>query len=112
MERALWLAIRSLDERARLTTRLSDDALDRGRRVSAAHFRAAADDAWQTADQIRKVVNGLQATGTEFNDPAGSGDSGDSGGSGGSGASGASGDSGGSGGSGESVPSGDSVPIE
>ena len=76
VERALWLAIRSLDERARLTTRLSDDALDRGRRISAGHFRAAADEAWQAADQIRKVVNGLQAMGTELNDPAGSGDSG------------------------------------
>jgi two-component system chemotaxis response regulator CheB len=75
VERALWLAIRSLDERARLTTRLSDDALDRGRRMSAGHFRAAADEAWQAADQIRKVVNGLLAMGTELDDPAGSGDS-------------------------------------
>jgi len=75
VERALWLAIRSLDERARLTIRLSDDALDRGQRISVGHFRAAADEACQAADQIRKVVNGLQAMGTELDDPAGSGDS-------------------------------------
>ncbi len=79
LERALWLAIRSLDERARLTTRLSDDALGRGRRISAGHFRAAADQAWRAADQIRKVVNGLLAMGTELEDPAGSGASGASG---------------------------------
>ncbi len=73
VERALWLAVRHLDERARLTIRLSDDALDRGHRVSAGRFRAAADDAWQAVGQIRKVVSGLQAMGAELEGPAGPG---------------------------------------
>ena len=73
VERALWLAIRSLDERARLTIRLSDDALDRGHQISAGHFRAVADEAWQAVDQIRKVVSGLQAMSAELDGPAGPG---------------------------------------
>jgi two-component system chemotaxis response regulator CheB len=65
VERALWLAIRSLDERARLTEGLADAARQRGHELSAANFREAAKEAVQAADAIRKVANGLDPVITE-----------------------------------------------
>jgi two-component system chemotaxis response regulator CheB len=59
VERALWLAIRSLDERARLTERLAEAARQRGHELSAEEFQEAAKEAVQAADAIRKVANGL-----------------------------------------------------
>ena len=73
VEKAMWLAIRSLDERARLTSRLADEAEQRGHRISAIRFRETADEACQAADQIRKVANGLRAAGSELDDPSGGG---------------------------------------
>jgi two-component system chemotaxis response regulator CheB len=61
VERALWLAIRSLDERARLTEGLADEARRRGHELSSATFREAAKEAIQAADAIRKVAGGLDA---------------------------------------------------
>lgn len=59
VERALWLAIRSLDERARLIERLAEGARARGHALSATTFREAAKEAVQAADAIREVANGL-----------------------------------------------------
>jgi two-component system, chemotaxis family, protein-glutamate methylesterase/glutaminase len=59
LERALWLAIRSLDERARLTERLAEAARRRGYDLSAEKFQAAAKEAIQGADAIRRVASGL-----------------------------------------------------
>jgi two-component system chemotaxis response regulator CheB len=59
VERALWLAIRSLDERARLTERLAEAARKRGHELSAEEFKEAAKEAVQAADAIRRVANGL-----------------------------------------------------
>jgi two-component system chemotaxis response regulator CheB len=53
VERAMWLAIRSLDERSRLTERLAESARSRGYRISAARFRAASEEAALAADAIR-----------------------------------------------------------
>ncbi|HEX6520640.1 MAG TPA: chemotaxis protein CheB [Streptosporangiaceae bacterium] len=56
VERALWLAVRSLEERVRLTQDLAEAALSRGHTISAARFAAAAEEAATSADAIRKVV--------------------------------------------------------
>jgi two-component system chemotaxis response regulator CheB len=61
MERAMWLAIRSLDERHRLTGRLADSAQLRGQRISAGRFRAASEEAALAADVIRGAVGKLTA---------------------------------------------------
>jgi len=53
VERAMWLAIRSLDERRRLTERLAASARRRGNPISAARFHAASEEATLAADVIR-----------------------------------------------------------
>jgi two-component system chemotaxis response regulator CheB len=57
VERAMWLAVRSLDERRRLTGRLAELARSRGRPLSAAHFRAASEEAALAADAIRGATS-------------------------------------------------------
>jgi two-component system, chemotaxis family, protein-glutamate methylesterase/glutaminase len=59
VERALWLAVRSLEERGALTTRLAREARERGHRLSATQFSGAADEAQRSADMIREVVQGM-----------------------------------------------------
>jgi len=59
VERALWLAIRSLEDRGRLTGRLADAARERGHTLSAGHFYRAAEEAHQSADALRVVADGL-----------------------------------------------------
>jgi two-component system, chemotaxis family, protein-glutamate methylesterase/glutaminase len=61
VERALWLAIRSLEERGRLTGKLADAARERGHALSAGQFSEAAQEARQSADAIREVVNSMTA---------------------------------------------------
>jgi two-component system chemotaxis response regulator CheB len=57
VERAMWLAIRSLDERRRLTGRLAESARARGYPISAARFRATAAEAALAADVIRDATS-------------------------------------------------------
>ena len=57
VERAMWLAIRSLDERRRLTERLAESARSRGYPISAARFRAASAEAALAADVIRGATS-------------------------------------------------------
>ena len=59
VERAMWLAIRSLDERHRLTERLAESARNRGHPISAARFRAASEEAALAADVIRSATGKL-----------------------------------------------------
>jgi two-component system, chemotaxis family, protein-glutamate methylesterase/glutaminase len=59
VERALWLAIRSLEDRARLTGRLAHAARERGHVLSAAQFADAANEAQRSADTLREAVNGM-----------------------------------------------------
>lgn len=61
VERAMWLAIRSLDERARLTGRLADAARGRGHRMSARQFSQVAEEAKRSADTLRKVASNMTA---------------------------------------------------
>jgi two-component system chemotaxis response regulator CheB len=61
VERALWLSIRTLEERGRLTGTMADDARARGHELSARQFSEAAQEARQSADAIRDVVNSMTA---------------------------------------------------
>lgn len=57
VQRAMWLAVRSLDERRRLTERLAASARSQGHPISAAHFQAAAEEAARAADAIRGATS-------------------------------------------------------
>jgi two-component system, chemotaxis family, protein-glutamate methylesterase/glutaminase len=57
VERAMWLAIRSLDERRRLTERLAESARNQGHPISAARFRASSEEASLAADVIRSATS-------------------------------------------------------
>ncbi|MGD0604629.1 MAG: chemotaxis protein CheB [Streptosporangiaceae bacterium] len=59
VERALWLAIRSLDERGRLTEGLAEAARQRGHDLTAARFRDASKEARLAAEVIRNAANGM-----------------------------------------------------
>ena len=59
VERAMWLAIRSLDERRRLTERLAESARSRGYAISAVRFQAAAEEATLAADALRDATSKL-----------------------------------------------------
>jgi two-component system chemotaxis response regulator CheB len=59
VERALWLAIRSLDERGRLTEGLAESARQRGHALTAARFQDASKEARLAADVIRNAANGM-----------------------------------------------------
>jgi two-component system chemotaxis response regulator CheB len=61
VERALWLAIRSLDERKRLTSRLADQARERGHALTAIQFDQAAEEARRSAATLRETANGMTA---------------------------------------------------
>jgi two-component system, chemotaxis family, protein-glutamate methylesterase/glutaminase len=61
VERALWLAIRSLEERGRLTARLAAAARGRGHGTSAEQFAKASAEAQASADAIRSVATGMTA---------------------------------------------------
>lgn len=56
VERALWLAIRSLDERGRFTAGLAEAARGRGHSASATQFAESAAEARHAADAIREVA--------------------------------------------------------
>lgn len=59
VERGLWLAVRSLEERGRLTARLAEAARGRGHEISARQFGKAVEEARQAADVIREVADGM-----------------------------------------------------
>lgn len=61
VERALWLAVRSLEERGRLVSRLADASRQRGHPLSAVQFDKAAAEARQAAEAIREVAGGMTA---------------------------------------------------
>jgi two-component system, chemotaxis family, protein-glutamate methylesterase/glutaminase len=59
VERALWLAIRSLEERDGLTAGLAEAARRRGYEISARQFAKASEEARQAANIMREVANGM-----------------------------------------------------
>ena len=53
----MWLAVRSLDERRRLTERLAESARNRNHPISAARFLTASEEAALSADAIRSATS-------------------------------------------------------
>lgn len=65
VEGALWMALRSLEEKAALSDRMAKGARDRGHRVSGASFAAQAEEARVHAMVIRDVILRSGVTDTE-----------------------------------------------
>jgi two-component system, chemotaxis family, protein-glutamate methylesterase/glutaminase len=61
LDRELWLAIRSLEERGRLTARLAESARLRGHLLSATRFSTACEEAGRSADALRQAVRAMTA---------------------------------------------------
>jgi len=56
LEAALWIALRSLEERAALARRLAEPARRRGHQITAARFEEQADEAQQAARVVRDLL--------------------------------------------------------
>jgi two-component system chemotaxis response regulator CheB len=63
LEEALWTALRTLEERSALAGRLGEYAASRGNALSAAQFRASADDAERRARAIRASLDDMGGAG-------------------------------------------------
>jgi chemotaxis response regulator CheB len=59
--RRTGISLRSLDERARLTDRLADNARERGHGLSASQFSQAAEEAKRSANTLRHAVRAIAA---------------------------------------------------
>jgi two-component system chemotaxis response regulator CheB len=70
VERVMWAAIRSMEERSRLTTRLAEAARKRGHTVSADQFSDAAYESQRSADALRSIVEGMAARVASDPEPA------------------------------------------
>lgn len=56
LEEALWMALRTLEEKASLTLRLANDATDGGRHLTAERFRSSSREAHGAAESIRAFL--------------------------------------------------------
>jgi two-component system chemotaxis response regulator CheB len=61
LDRELWLAIRSLEERGRITAKLAESARLRGHLLSATRFSSACEEAGRSADALRQAVRAMTA---------------------------------------------------
>jgi two-component system, chemotaxis family, protein-glutamate methylesterase/glutaminase len=61
VDRELWLTIRSLEERGRLTAKLAESARQRGHVLSASRFSLASEEAGRSADALRLAVRAMAA---------------------------------------------------
>jgi two-component system, chemotaxis family, protein-glutamate methylesterase/glutaminase len=62
LEGALWVALRSLEERAALNTDLSDRADERGHDKAATRFRENVDEAMSAAELVRQLITEIGTT--------------------------------------------------
>jgi two-component system chemotaxis response regulator CheB len=61
VDRELWLTIRSLEERGRLTAKLAESARQRGHLLSATRFSSACEEAGRSAEALRLAVRAMNA---------------------------------------------------
>ena len=61
IENALWMALRSLEDRAALSRTLAERALAGGRSISASRFRSESADYEESVRILRDLLNGRQA---------------------------------------------------
>lgn len=59
MESALWMALRSLEEKAALNTELGDRAAAAGRELTAARFRESEQETLRAAELVRSLIDDL-----------------------------------------------------
>jgi two-component system, chemotaxis family, protein-glutamate methylesterase/glutaminase len=59
LESALWVALRSLEEKAALNRDLQEGAASAGHTITAARFGENADEAWRAAELVRRLVGEL-----------------------------------------------------
>jgi two-component system chemotaxis response regulator CheB len=63
-EGALWMALRSLEEKAALARRMESSATQRGHHGTAARYQAAGQDSEQAGELIRQLLRRLDGLGT------------------------------------------------
>ena len=64
LEGALWMALRSLEEKAALARRLGNSASERGHALTRDGFESMAHEAWQAASTLRKLIDRLGGAGS------------------------------------------------
>jgi two-component system, chemotaxis family, protein-glutamate methylesterase/glutaminase len=60
IERALWTALRVLEERIELSTHVAQRASDRGNHYVVGHFQRQNDEARRNAELLRRVLAGTE----------------------------------------------------
>jgi two-component system, chemotaxis family, protein-glutamate methylesterase/glutaminase len=62
LESALWMALRSLEDKAALTDRMASISADRGNMTATTRYRSLSDDAETAASMIRSLIEQVGAT--------------------------------------------------
>jgi two-component system chemotaxis response regulator CheB len=67
-ESALWIALRSLQEKAALTRELGERAATQGHRLTAESFERQAEDALRAAALVRELIEQISGATPVFDD--------------------------------------------